>query len=128
MDNINSSDYHDYVIKNGKFIGQFDQMYRNVADPWHQDEDGLSDKEPLRVLALQEMVKIKPGSILDIGCGLGFFTNQMQLVTEASVLGIDISSTAVSKAVARYPNCRFETRGIAQICGFGSKFDLIVAS
>ena len=29
----------DYVIKNGKFIGQFEQMYRESSEiPWHQDE------------------------------------------------------------------------------------------
>ncbi len=37
--NIDSTDYHDYVIKNGKLIGEFEQMYKNSAGiPWHQDE------------------------------------------------------------------------------------------
>ncbi|MCB0782118.1 MAG: hypothetical protein KDC03_21740, partial [Flavobacteriales bacterium] len=31
-----ASDYHDYVIRDGQFIGAFEEMYRNVADPWHQ--------------------------------------------------------------------------------------------
>ena len=26
--------YLDYVIKDGKFIGQFEEMYKNVSDPW----------------------------------------------------------------------------------------------
>ena len=26
--------YQDFVIKDGKFIGQFEEMYKNVSDPW----------------------------------------------------------------------------------------------
>jgi len=39
MVKINSDDYHDYVIKNGKLIGEFDQMYLKSKNiPWHQDK------------------------------------------------------------------------------------------
>jgi|TARA_B100000315_G_scaffold178802_1_gene167474 hypothetical protein len=35
---IKSDDYHDYVIKDGRLIGEFEQMYKNSRDiPWHQD-------------------------------------------------------------------------------------------
>ena len=27
--------YQDLVIKNGKFIGKFDEMYRTFKDPWN---------------------------------------------------------------------------------------------
>ena len=27
--------YQDYVIKDGQFIGRFEEMYRDVSDPWH---------------------------------------------------------------------------------------------
>ena len=34
-----STDYHDYVFRNGKLVGDFEGMYRNSsAIPWHQDE------------------------------------------------------------------------------------------
>ena len=26
--------YQDYVIKNGKFVGRFDEMYQKISDPW----------------------------------------------------------------------------------------------
>ena len=33
-----SKDYHDYVIKNGDFVGKFEEMYQNSSDtPWHPD-------------------------------------------------------------------------------------------
>lgn len=28
--------YHDYVIKDGQFIGEFNEMYRAFDDPWMQ--------------------------------------------------------------------------------------------
>jgi len=33
-----SKDYHDYVIKNGKFIGAFEEMYQKFEDPWHHGD------------------------------------------------------------------------------------------
>lgn len=34
-----STDYHDYVSKDGKYIGDFESMCRNSdTTPWHQDE------------------------------------------------------------------------------------------
>lgn len=36
---IDSTDYHDYVIKEGKLIGEFEQMYqKSDGVPWHQNE------------------------------------------------------------------------------------------
>lgn len=38
MKNKPLSDYHDYVFKDGKFVGAFEEMYRNVGDPWHHGD------------------------------------------------------------------------------------------
>ena len=27
--------YQDFVIKNGKFIGKFEDMYKKISDPWN---------------------------------------------------------------------------------------------
>ena len=40
MSELKSKDYHDYFIKDGRFIGRFDEMYKNVDDPWHIDRLG----------------------------------------------------------------------------------------
>lgn len=34
---MSSKDYHDYMIKDGKFIGKFEERYQNCEDPWNQD-------------------------------------------------------------------------------------------
>jgi hypothetical protein len=34
-----STDYHDYVFREGRLAGEFEEMYRNSAiAPWHQNE------------------------------------------------------------------------------------------
>ncbi len=37
-----SDDYHDYVIKDGKYIGLYEDMYKYSKEiPWHQDKMAL---------------------------------------------------------------------------------------
>ena len=37
--------YQDYVIKNGKLVGEFEQIYQDYEDPWHQSkEEWASEK------------------------------------------------------------------------------------
>jgi len=64
------NNYHDYVIRDGKFIRDFDQMYKNCDDPWNQDTNiHISD---FYVLDLTKSIfgpqHIK---IMDIGFGKG---------------------------------------------------------
>ena len=40
MSHTGTTDYHDYFIKDGRFIGRFEEMYRDVDDPWHIDALG----------------------------------------------------------------------------------------
>jgi hypothetical protein len=35
--------YQDLVIKNGKFIGKFEQMYQKFSDPWNLVKDNKFD-------------------------------------------------------------------------------------
>lgn len=40
MKEINSTDYHDFVFRDGKLVGEFEQMYQKSAKvPWLQDRD-----------------------------------------------------------------------------------------
>lgn len=39
VNNNTMKDYHDYVIKDGKLIGEFDKMYADCDDPWHQSRE-----------------------------------------------------------------------------------------
>ncbi|UQZ89408.1 hypothetical protein C4J81_09440 [Deltaproteobacteria bacterium Smac51] len=102
--------YHEYFIKDGRHIGQYEEMYQNCPDPWHIEELGprLDMKAALLLLAGQEK---KVRRFLDIGAGLGLFT---RLLTEtiwrenpvAQGVITDISATAIAGAEKRLKDPR----------------------
>ncbi|MFC1580605.1 class I SAM-dependent methyltransferase [Thermodesulfobacteriota bacterium] len=123
--NKKKENYHDYVIKDGEFIGDFEKMYQSCTDPWHQDSKVFHFKD-LSIAILQLHGFNEFSSILDIGCGKGKFTNKIkQLFPGAKVSGLDISDTAIKTAMARYQQIEFITADIRVDHIDYSKFDLI---
>ena len=96
-----STDYHDYVFKNGEFVGKFEEMYQNVEDPWHQDDTSKIHYDMvLYLLNRYDLCRSGGGVVLDIGCGKGAFTARLKksLNNDVKVIGTDISDTAIQKA------------------------------
>ena len=102
--------YHDFVIKDGILIGDFEGLYNNVDDPWFQSrEDHIFDSRR-EICKLQcQKAKNLYGSnrILEVGCGFGFLTDQITNLG-FETLGTDISPTAIDKAVRKNPNSNFK--------------------
>ena len=105
-----SPDYHDYVFRNGKLVGEFEAMYQNSSTtPWHQDEqehwvDVRLTKEMLRDIGLFD-------EIHDLGCGTGHYLALMKGHVGAEVgkfFGYDISATVCEKARRQFPYGHFE--------------------
>ena len=70
-----SRDYHDYVFKNGKLVGKFDEMYKNSSEiPWHQDETAYRVFSEIDIAILKQY---EYESVCEIGCGFGYFTNRL---------------------------------------------------
>ena len=54
-------------------------------------------------------------TIIDLGCGEGFYTHALQKAApDCKVYGLDISKPAVKYAAKRYPQCHFSVASIAQ--------------
>jgi len=110
MVKINSDDYHDYVIKNGKLIGEFDQMYLKSKNiPWHQGKQ----ENWLDVRLTIELIKeYGPFDLIsDFGSGYGYFLNLIAQYygTENPVLNAyDVSKTACKKGSLLFPNITFQ--------------------
>ena len=112
--------YHDYVIKNGKFVGDFEGLYLNHPDPWRQDQ--IANRESTvkfittlwcnRLKTLHDARKT-----MELGCGFGYLTESLRLDGFDST-GMDTSSTAIAKAKLLNPKSNF-------IEGSISDFDLI---
>tara|TARA_B100000315_G_C14495509_1_gene549752 strand:+ start:64 stop:747 length:684 start_codon:yes stop_codon:yes gene_type:complete len=105
MIKINSDDYHDFVIKDGNLIGEYEQMYQKSKNvPWdqHIQEDWLDVRVTLELLK-----EFSPFDyICDFGMGLGYFLdilckNYGKPQYRAS--GYDISQTCCKKAKELFP-------------------------
>jgi SAM-dependent methyltransferase len=104
---INSPDYHDYFIKDGRFIGEFEQMYRNVDDPWSCAGKSGSLYNDL-LLALLKHAAPPNAVIFEAGCGLGALAARIKAeIPSAAVKGCDVSTTAVEKARVAHPGIEF---------------------
>lgn len=93
--------YHDHVIKDGRFIGEFDRMYREFDDPWHQKEQ---PNQYARRCALLHMQLHGIRSVAEFGCGLGYYTDLIHRELKIPIVGYDISGTAIEKARERFPH------------------------
>lgn len=107
--NIDSTDYHDFVIKDGKLIGEFEQMYsRSNEVPWHQDkQDGWLDVR-LTVELLREYAPFD--YICDFGCGLGYFLDILRMnfaAPQSRKVGLDVSATGCKMAHRLFPYMEF---------------------
>lgn len=102
--NTKYSRYQDYVIKDGKLVGEFEEMYRDFDDPWEQKtrEEWASEK----AVALNQIKKLNAKKVIELGCGLGHYTQKIQALG-VEVLGIDVSKTAIDKAKINYTDCNF---------------------
>ena len=118
------NDYHGYVLQGDRFIGSFEQMYRDCSDPWQQDAvERLSEEVALSLLGRRTHRRV-----LDLGCGKGRFTHLLKQATGASVTALDVSPTAVQAAESRYPGIRFLAAEVPPLPFPDGEFDLVVAA
>lgn len=123
--------YQNYVIKDGKFIGQFEEMYQKFDNPWHQNE--VISESYSRLNTVLSLKRLGAKSVLEAGCGLGKFTNYLSnALPDVQIVGMDISETAVHKARETYPSLRFMVGNLVEIDKFleseDCKFDVIIFS
>jgi SAM-dependent methyltransferase len=112
---VNHNDYVFSISADGvKFLRRFEEMYQNCADPHGQSKELQRIDYQIVLGVLARALQTRPGveqpRILDVGCGLGYFTARVEeFLPEAQVAGCDISATAVEKAAKAAPKCTFFT-------------------
>lgn len=127
---MTGSDNGDYVFKEGRggleFVGDFEGLYKNVADPWqqsgHRHGGAMADyylhSRTRLVAAVRALMRGRVIEGLEVGCGHGHVVNALQHMTVPSTwTGIDISPTAIAMANNLYPKCKFG------ICDFTRKVE-----
>lgn len=68
--------------------------------------------------------RLQGAKVLDVGCGLGFYTKALSS-TGAKVTGIDISKAGVELARTTFPECDFRCAAWPEDVEKGEQFDLI---
>jgi len=105
--------YQDFVIKEGKFIGEFEKMYQQFEDPWHQKKE--IENSVFRQVVCNYINQFQINSIVEFGCGLGCTTNFIYEKTGVDILGADISETSIKKSKKLYPELKFQVNDIDNI-------------
>jgi len=115
--------YQKFVFdtKDRKQVFAFDEMYKAEEkegfDSWNQTRLTVDRK-----IAIDILNQYNYESILDIGCGKGFFSHLLQKENN-HVLGIDISKEAIRKAKISYPTVKFQVYDTKDIEKLGQFFE-----
>src|SRR5262249_4155428 len=74
---------------------------------WHDRKtiNEWKDKRHERIIHYVSSLRLTRPRILDVGCGPGWYTNQ--LCQFGSVMGIDLSEEAIGMAKAAFPHIAF---------------------
>lgn len=91
--------------------------------------------DPLRAfvakLAHEHVSPSSPITLLDIGCGEGYYTSYFQdslaqFNSDISVFGLDISRVAVRYAAKRYPHCHFSVASSQHLPFLDHSLDAVI--
>ena len=100
--------YQDYVIKDGKFVGEFEEMYKKFSDPWNLLKINKLDHALNYKMIYNYCNQLKQKKkliTLEIGCGFPQISNQL-LEDGFKAYGTDISETVIKKSKKRYPKLK----------------------
>ena len=117
--------YHDYVIKDGKFIGKFDEMYEKFIDPWTQS---TQPNRYSRMAGIIHLKKFGIRSVIECGCGLGYYADWIFRETGIVPKSLDISPVAIEKARSLFPRLDFEVADIGERLHEFKSYDCVMLS
>ena len=117
--------YHDYVIKDGQFIGKFDEMYSEFNDPWTQS---LQPNKYSRMAGIIHIENFGIQSLLECGCGLGYYADWIKRETKITLKSVDISAVAIEKAKSLFPDLDFEIADISTDLHKYREYDAVMLS
>jgi SAM-dependent methyltransferase len=106
---------------------ELEARYAGGPDPWHYGTEPEERRRHEAALDLLDRRPARPTTALEVGCGEGLFTARLAEVAD-SVLGVDVSPTALARATDRcrgLRNVRF-ARWDASSRPAPGRFELVV--
>lgn len=123
---IRSDDYHDYVIKDGRLVGEFEQMYRNCENPWPETEADIAEN-PASNRTPCVINRDGLRKVFSLGCGKGMHLAWLKRrCPDIEVAGGDISPTAVQECLRAYPFIDARVLDVKDFSSHVLDFDVII--
>ena len=103
--------YQDYVIKNGKFVGEFNLMFKKYKDPWKLlEKNKKTTMINYRMIIelckfIKEKLKKRKITTLEIGCGFPQISQNLY-ENSFSVFGTDISENVIQRSRKKFPKIK----------------------
>ena len=83
--------------------------------------------QPVVTALLEQLSALAVSELLDLGCGEGYYSGQLQQALPAlAINGVDISKAAIKAAAKQYPQVRFAVASSYQLPFAAASFDAIL--
>ena len=110
-----ANNYQDYVIKDGRLIGEFEKMYKECVDPW--DQTSRERYQASKALIINACNRLKFENecckTLEIGCGYANLSTKL-FNLGFEVYATDISPTAIEEAKKINGNINLYVSGFSE--------------
>jgi SAM-dependent methyltransferase len=132
----------EYVFRKGQhgeldLVGDFEGLYRSQVDPWGQSansNDAMSKYYTYSRTQLLSTIQRRTNSVnreqfmrgLEIGCGHGYVVDVLMHFTHLEWIGMDISPSAVLRAMLLFPKYKFYVGDITEPNFTSFETDVIV--
>ncbi|MEG1757464.1 MAG: class I SAM-dependent methyltransferase [Oscillospiraceae bacterium] len=104
------------------------QQWDNAAENYTLSQEQSGFVEINKKLVCDRFKKFNDQTILDLGCGYGWYTNYLSSIG-GNVIGCDGSSKMIGIANNKYPKCRFDTVDIEKTLPYvNSYFDIVFSN
>ena len=119
--------HYDYIVRKTdadiELIRDFDGMYVDIEDPHGQSIFAFNFSHKIYISIIRDFFQslvfgrkfFKPIEYIDLGCGLGHFTNRIQQLysDKINAKSVDISETAIRKASSLCDGIKFQKGSIS---------------
>lgn len=120
------TDYHDFVIRDGNFVGLFDEMYKSCSDPWPESEEDyvrLPTTSHFPRLLRDNHIR----TAFSLGCGTGRHISWLSgQCPDTKFSGSDISATAIEIGRALFPGLAINQGSVSDFVQSDPMFDCLI--
>jgi len=119
---------HSFDVAREGYVNLLPVQHKHSREPGDKPEMIVARREflqaghyaPLREAAVEMIAALQPSSLLDIGCGEGYYTHAL-IAPGTDVIGLDIAKPAVQMAAKRF-------KGVTWLVGSGALLPMADAS